>query len=299
MTYQEISDEQVQQFLTDGYVIIKNAFSREVAKKYTDLAWERLGYDPNDPSTWEESKIHMPSMNRFPVAEFAPRAWAAMCDLLGGADRINQERATWSDGFILNLSFQADQPYREPSPEAGGWHNDGDFFRHFLDSPEQGLLTIVIWSDILPRSGGTFVAADSVPLVARHLAAHPEGLRPGRDSPISTGSHLISECKDFRELTGEAGDVVILHPFILHASSQNPSGRPRFITNPTTILSEPMNFNRENPDEFSLVERSILNALGVERFDFQPTHPREDIVPERVRRQQQMLEAEKSRLGLS
>ena len=40
---------------------------------------------------------------------------------------------------------------RKPSPEAGGWHKDGSFFRHFLDSREQGLLTIVYWSDVAPQ----------------------------------------------------------------------------------------------------------------------------------------------------
>jgi hypothetical protein len=60
-----------------------------------------------------------------------------------------------------------------------------------------------------------------------------------------------------------------------------------------------MNFNRENLDDHSLVEQAILNALEVERFDFQPTHPREMIEPERVRRQKAMLEAEKARLGLA
>lgn len=297
MSYRSLTDEQAQFFLDNGYVIIKNAFSREAAESYTSQAWKRLGYDPNDPATWEQGLIHMPTMNRFPVSEFAPKAWDAICDLMGGEDRIDMSRATWGDAFILNLHHGADEPYREPSPEAGGWHVDGDFFRHFLDSPEQGLLTIVIWSDILPRSGGTFVAPDSVPLVARHLANHPEGILPTKDSPVPLGSHLIGECKQFIELTGETGDVVLIHPFMLHASSQNPSGRPRFITNPPVTLAEPMNFNRENPNDFSLVERAILNALGVERYDFQPTQPREKVVPERVKRQQKMLEEEKARLG--
>ena len=297
MSYRTLTDDQAQFFLDNGYVIIKNAFSREAAQKHTDLAWQRLGYDPNDPDTWVEGKIHMPTLTRFPISEFAPKAWDAICDLMGGEDRIDMSRANWGDAFIVNLHFDTDEPYREPSPTAGGWHVDGDFFRHFLDSPEQGLLTIVIWSDILPRSGGTFVAPDSVPLVARHLAAHPEGILPTKDSPVPLGSHLIGECKEFLELTGETGDVVLIHPFMLHASSQNPSGRPRFITNPPVTLNEPMNFNRDNPDDFSLIERAVLNALGVERHDFQPTHPREAVVPERVRRQQKMLEDEKARLG--
>ena len=57
----------------------------------------------------------------------------------------------WSDGFIINFGLGADQPWQPPSPEVSGWHKDGDFFRHFLDSPEQGLLTIVVWSDIYPK----------------------------------------------------------------------------------------------------------------------------------------------------
>jgi hypothetical protein len=55
-----------------------------------------------------------------------------------------------------------------------GWHKDGDFFRHFLVSAEQALLTFVLWTDMLHKGGGTFVAADSVPVVARFLAEHPD-----------------------------------------------------------------------------------------------------------------------------
>lgn len=288
--YQVLTEADAQHFFEKGYVIIKDCFSREAAQKLTSLAWERLGYDPNDPSTWQEDKIHMPSMNRLPVQEFSPKAYGAICDLLGGEERIIEP--TWSDAFILNLTFGADRPWVPPSPEAGGWHVDGDFFRHFLDSPEQALLTVVMWSDIYPQSGGTFIAPDSPRRIARYYAEHPEGLHPHK-----TGSHLIHECEEFLEVTGMTGDVAFIHPFMLHASSQNPSGRPRFMTNPPVQFKEPMNFNRENPDDFSLVERVILDALGVERYDFQPAAPREAIVPERVRRQQKMLEEEQARLN--
>lgn len=48
-------------------------------------------------------------------------------------------------------------------------HNDGDFFVHFLDSPEQALLVIPLWSDIVPRGGGTVVCADGIKCIAKHL----------------------------------------------------------------------------------------------------------------------------------
>lgn len=112
-------------------------------------------------------------------ADVAPRAWAAICDLVGGAQRVKQGADySFGDSFIINFHHGADQPWEPPSPRVAGWHKDGDFFRHFLDSPEQGLLTIVLWSDIAPRSGGTFAATDSVRPIAQYLADHPEG--PGR-----------------------------------------------------------------------------------------------------------------------
>lgn len=294
-TYRELTCEQVQHFLERGYVLLEQVLSRELAGEWRSFAFERLGYDPEDPATWAEERIHMPTMNRRRVAEAAPRAWAAICDLVGGEQRIrNAEDYSYGDGFIINFRLRAGQAWQPPSPAVTGWHKDGDFFRHFLDSPEQGLLSIVIWSDIEPQSGGTFAAADSVAPIAHHLANHAEGLLPGE----AGFGELIHQCSDFVELTGRTGDVVLLHPYILHSASSNPSGRPRFITNPNVTLAEPMNFNRADRRDYSLVELAVLSALGVERLDFHPTAPRERVVPEREARQAKMLAEERRRLGL-
>jgi hypothetical protein len=291
---QVLSSEQVEHFIQRGYVVIPNCFSREFAESWTTNAFQRLGYDPADSTTWEKEIIHMPGAQYMPMQDIAPKAWQAACELLGGEDRVAP--CTWGDGMIVNFHKGADQPWQPPSPQVKGWHKDGDFFRHFLDSPEQGLLTIVIWSDIEPQGGGTFAAGDSVAPVARLLAAHPEGILP-TGSPELSFSSLIHQCHDFIELTGQVGDVVLIHPFVLHASSQNHSGKARFITNPPISLREPMQFNRDNPADFSAVERAILRGLDVERLDFEPTTPRERIVSEGMKRKQKMLEEEQARLA--
>ena len=103
---------------------------------------------------------------------------------------------------------------------------------------------------MLHQGGGTFIAPDSVRLIAKVLADHPEGL-----DRYDFGA-LIHQCHEFVELTGEAGDFVILHPFMLHASSQNVLRVPRFMSNPPILLKEPMQFNRPNPADFSLLERT-------------------------------------------
>jgi hypothetical protein len=289
--YRVLTEAQAGQFVEKGYVIIEGCFPKAAAQPWVDLAFKRLGYDPQDRSTWKEPYLFIPGMNSAPVETFAPKAFNAILDVMGGSERINTARLVWGDWFIINFHLGADQPWQPPSRAVGGWHKDGDFFRHFLDSPEQGLLTVVMWTDIYPQGGGTFIAPDSIGPVARYLVEHPEGVLP------DSFGHLIAHCNEFLELTGQTGDVALLHPFMLHAASGNPSGRARFMTNPPVALRAPMNFNRANPDEFSLVERAVLRGLGVERLDFQPTVPRERIVPERVRRQQQMLEEQKARLG--
>lgn len=294
MEYSTLTEEDVEHFLEYGFVKVPQAIDREFCKQYTDLAFERLGYDPNDSSTWLEAKIHMPSMNRFKVWEIAPKAWGAICDLAGGKERIAKaDEVSWGDGFILNFSFGADQPWHEPSAEHTGWHKDGDFFYHFLDSPEQGLLCAVYWSDVEHKGGGTYVIADSVPVVAQFLNENREGIHPSDPR----WKELPGKCSDFREITAEAGDVYLLHPFMLHASSQNVLGIPRFMTNPPIHLAEPMEFNRPDPAEFSPVEMAVLRGLGVERLDFKLEGERRENVPERVRRQREMLAKEKARLS--
>ncbi len=291
-----LTQAEINHFIEKGHIILRDCFPRELAAEWREFAYKRLGYAPDSSlqdalaSGLLQPRMHLPSMNRVPIKAVAPRAWRAICELLGGEARIGTSEPSWGDGFIINFALGADSPWQPPSPEIGGWHKDGDFFRHFLDSPEQGLLTIVVWSDIYPKSGGTFVACDSVQHVARRLYEHPEGLLP------SGFGGLIDKCEDFVEITGQAGDVVLLHPFILHAASQNPSGRARFITNPPVHLKEPMNFNRENPDDFSPVELGVLHGLEKKRLDFKPTVPRERLVPERIKRQQKMLEEQKRRL---
>jgi hypothetical protein len=289
--YRRLTGEQAEHFLQRGFVTVRGAFDPAAAQRWLDDAWIRFGCDRDDPASWTEKRIHLSPRSHVDARTFAPAAWGAAVELTGGGERVRPWR--WGDGFIANLGVGNDRPWQPPSPAAGGWHKDGDYFRHFLDSPEQGLLALVLWTDMLPKGGGTFVAADSVPVVARFLADHPEGVLPGE----FRYSELIGRCRDFVEMTGQAGDVVLLHPYMLHATSQNVLGVARIITNPPLALREPMNFDRPDPGGFSLVERAVLRGLGVDRLAFTPAAPREDVVPGRVRRQSARAAAENARLA--
>ena len=285
MTSPVLSNDDLEHFYQHGYVVVRECFTREQAQPWVDLAWKRLGYDPADRATWSEARVGMPAMHQVSVRDFSPRAWGAICELMGGEQRVKQP-ASWGDSFIINFGVRADEPWTMPNANSEGWHKDGDWFRHFLDSPEQGLLEVIFWSDVLPQSGGTAVAFDSVGPVARRLAAHPEGLNPAE---LGT-DEVIHECQRFGELTGNLGDVALIHPYMLHATYANPSSRPRFMTNTPMSFVEPMRF--DDPKTACPVEIAVLRGLGVEKLEFQPTAPRQDFSASthgRVQRHRDML----------
>lgn len=290
MIYRTLTDQDLEQFLSKGYIKIEGAFPREVAEEWSRNCFQRLGYDMEDKSTWTETRIHMGGDKYVEVKEFAPRVYDAICDLVGGEERLDQP-CRWSDHFIVNVGVRADEPWEPAGPTTPGWHKDGDFFRHFLDSPEQGLLVFVNWTDVVHLGGPTYVATDSVPVMAKFLAEHPEGVLPSEFN----FKELVGQCEQFEEATAKAGDVYLLHPYVLHAASQNPLRAIRIITNPPVHLKEPMNFDREAPSEFSPIELAVLRGLGVDRFEFQPAHERERVVPERVKRQERMRQEELAR----
>jgi hypothetical protein len=109
-----LTEEQKAHFLEHGYLKVPQCFTREQATEFTAKMWARLGMDPEDKSTWTAEKHNMPWHYHVPVEEFSPKAWSAMCQLLGGEDRISDEmHRSWGDGFIVNLGAPEYKPEDE------------------------------------------------------------------------------------------------------------------------------------------------------------------------------------------
>lgn len=267
-TEHRLTEQERAHFLEHGYVLLKGVFPREWALEQVHGQFAANGMDADDPSTWREARMSFSPTKSLPIDEIAPRLRAAACELLGGPERVKGGE-TLDNGMTASCFTGEGKPWAPPG-ENDPWHKDGYFFRHFLDSPEQALLSLPLWSDIVPQGGGTFIAPQSIGVVARFLAEHPEGVHPDR----FPWSDLIRQCDHRMEAVGSAGDVYLMHGYMLHTISANPNRKLRCISNGIFALKEPMQFNRENPEEFSLVEQGVLRGLGVDRYDFQPTRER-------------------------
>ncbi len=280
-----LTPEQAQHFVDKGYVRVSGCLDPALAGSGRPRPTPVSATIPSSARPGPRTSSGWTATTRRRSRNISPKGWGAVCDVTGGEDRIDHhimeiesqhfttiDSTEWSDAFIVNFRRGADKPWAEPSAAAGGWHKDGSFFRHFLDSREQGLLTIVYWSDVGPKGGGTFIAPDSIKLVARYLADHPEGVDPSFDF----GS-LIDQCQEFEEVTGRGGRLH--HPPPLHAARllQQPLGPRPLHDQPAGGAEGADGLQPRRPrGVLSLIERATLHALGVERYDFQPTAPREE-----------------------
>jgi len=250
-----LSTSDVSQFMQRGWCVLKGAFTAEQARAARAVVWRRMeqkrGIRETDPSTWPpaydiEEILTEPEV----VGCFTDRLAEAVGELLG-PDRWSGVRR-W--GFWpVNFHFGADAPKRWPE---WGWHVDGNWFRHTIDAPNQGLLLIGLFSDVAEGGGGTVVASGSHRRAARVLAAHPGGLTHTELFKLVLSDPIGGFC----ELTGAAGDVVFGHPFLFHTRGYKRTGPPRFISNTETPLRAPLQIERSEGD-YSILERSIRAAL--------------------------------------
>ncbi|KAM0460168.1 hypothetical protein ACHAPV_004957 [Trichoderma viride] len=266
-TYQHLTSEECAHFVEHGWLKVENAIKPEYLHGWMENLWTRLGYDPEDKSTWKETYMKLPRHREVSVSEFCPDAWNKIIEIVGGEEKIDPIRERYhGDQFIINFGNEYWKTHEIPPTEATGWHTDNDWYRQFLDSSGNALTIIHCFTDIPEQGGGTLIAEDGIQGVCQYLYDHPEGL----DSPFEDVLYKhIPKCETFSHVVAKAGDVFITHGLLPHTNGQNHLHYARVITNPHVNLVEPYNLNRVDGDYV------ILRALNRNCIpEYKPTRPR-------------------------
>src|SRR5882724_10278178 len=116
-----LSDDQIQQFIRDGFVRIDRAFPRELADEARTILWRDTGCDPHDQATWAKPVIRLSGYKDAPFlkAERTPVLHAAFDQIVG--------EGRWCLG---SLGFGGTFVVRFPHPDEpgdDGWHIDTSF----------------------------------------------------------------------------------------------------------------------------------------------------------------------------
>jgi len=249
-----LSEQDRAEFAERGIVWLRGAFGADEAARMRRRVWARLarlGATEDDPASWAAADVTglSKAVNRDRVfAALGSRVVRAAVDDLLGQDAWDPPRE-W--GTILVTFPSHTQPWALP---ARSWHSD---YGWDLDpEPLFGVKVFAFFAEVRPRGGGTLVITGSHRVVARFAASLPprqpyEGhllgryLRrddwfralscPGDDDPgrparfMDREHHTDGIAVQIWELTGQPGDVVVTHPWVLHSWSHNTGNYPRMM----------------------------------------------------------------------
>jgi hypothetical protein len=257
-----LNDEQVQQFIHEGFTKVEAAFPRELADQGRSILWRDTGCDEHDPKTWTKPVIRLGWYGQEPFARAAntPVLHSAFDQLAGpGRWRPRENLGTF--------------PVRFPSsddPGDAGWHVDSsfapetgdatDFFnwRVNVNSKGRALLMLFLFSDVGENDAPTRIRAGSHFDMARLLGPAGENGVSGRE--LAEHGFQESAGRPQRVATGEAGTVYLCHPFLVHAAQPHRGARPRFLAQPPLPAGDPFLLERAD-GAYSAVERAIRLGL--------------------------------------
>jgi hypothetical protein len=248
----------IEQFITDGFVRIDEAFPRALADAAREILWQQTGCNPDDPGTWTRPVIRLGMFTQPPFVEAAntPRLHAAFDQLVGA-------------GRWRRCGAMGTFPVRFPSPDDpgdAGWHIDvsfgadpSDFFswRANIHSKGRALLMLFLFSDVTERDAPTRIRVGSHADIARQLAPAGEAGLTLRE--LAADGFAASAHRRIVTATGDAGTVYLCHPFLVHAAQPHHGTRPRFLAQPPLLPTDPENRPRGEPNP---VELAIARALS-------------------------------------
>ncbi len=256
-----LNDQQIAQFINDGFLRIDNAFPAGLATACREILWKDLNADPDDPATWTKPVVRLGMYTQTPFIA------AANTDVL-----VNAFDQLAGPGKWLPCRAMGTFPVRFPSaddPGDTGWHVDTSFAgadpanvmesRANLRSKGRALLMLFLFSDVGENDAPTRIRIGSHLDVARVLSTvGEEGLAfmelAGKLAAMPQRAETLA--------TGKAGTVYLCHPFLAHAGQPNRGTAPRFLAQPPLLLRNDLIIEGPDADNTPVVQ-AIRLALGL------------------------------------
>jgi hypothetical protein len=247
----EDTDRTIRHFHDHGWMRVPRAFDGDAAANMREAIWRALadlGFRPDEPSTWTtERPAHLQHLKVDPAfrAVGSEILLAAIAEVFEG--RPYDAPKDWGAFF---LAFPSDAKWGVPT---SGWHIDANYTGALW--PAGGVKTHALLGDVVPRGGGTQIVSGSHRLVHQWFEENPPppGARGADMRKLLQANPYIRDLhregdSDERiarfmdrteavdgiplrviEITGAAGDVILVHPLVLHVAAPNKAAEPRFL----------------------------------------------------------------------
>ncbi|WBP90079.1 phytanoyl-CoA dioxygenase family protein [Kitasatospora cathayae] len=245
-------------FVTDGYLVVRQAFDTATAAACRADLWAALaerGVLREDPGTWTAPLVQLPCPDTepFAVAAASPKL-ATAHDRLIGAGR-----------WTRRPTVGGEVPVRFPSEDwpGTGYHIEGNWWGgedHWtnLRSRGRGLTAFFLFSDVGPEDAPTRLLVGSHRFVPPVLARAGEAGMSGCAAVEALQPSVLH--RQAVHVTGRAGDVYLCHPFMVHTATWPHRGvAPRMMAQPGVEVPDGFAVDGWDP---SPVARAIVEGLG-------------------------------------
>lgn len=235
----------VDELHSEGFVRLPAGFDPGAAGRMRARVWRELGVQgvmEDDRSTWPSGRQGKSvGSSRLQTDRTFETFWSR--DVIAAIDALlGSDSWTRSSAVELLLTFpEPDSPLRQLDP----FHSD--FPMDVSCDPLFAVNIFAFVGAVGPRSGGTLVVRRSHHVVARYLDALPPAFPRSRAATQFGSDNVwlrsVGEVSDpvglkhdaggfelrVEELVGQPGDVVITHPWTLHAGITSRGTTPRMM----------------------------------------------------------------------
>jgi hypothetical protein len=256
-----LSEDDVEQFVSNGFVRVEEAFDRNVATQVCERLYEEIrsvhpDFLVDDPATWPGPVVRLPGSvgQPFFAALTSARLDAAYDQLVG--------KGRWRRAGLGTFAVRFPHPVE---PDDAGWHVDGSYvgpdgaFWTNVSSCGRALLMLLLFTDVGIDDAPTRIRSGS------HLLVPPL-LEPAAEEGLAA-LELAQRLPDLGALpiayaTGRAGDVYLCHPFLVHAADRHRGSSPRIIAQPPLAPADGRLHPESRIGDYSPVELAIRIGLG-------------------------------------
>lgn len=249
----QLSIGELREFNDNGFLILRGVFDRGLAQSISPRVWNEMKELQDAPLTWTEPiRIVEKVLGNLPIDEILTERYRASLDDLCGSGKWETNRGV---GYWVNIFPQWPASHLKPQPV--DFHIDTKTSAD-PNAANLGLVGMEFFSDVEAGGGGTGIRVGSHREVARIAA--------------DTGFQMIDDELALRalgptqhlpvvQITARAGDVLLMHPFTMHASTSNVTHSVRLAANRPISLFDPMSFIRNDPSSYSPVEWAVVDSL--------------------------------------
>jgi hypothetical protein len=281
-------------FFSEGYVILKNCIPKEECERYmqnvVSPTLDKYKISLDNAATWtltttDEHKTDEECIGDVPVGVMVrgehgsdpihnvkEQRWKALFEcstLLSFLNYIHEGRDKWrwlhddNVGWI-HLRFPVAKKV-DNDDSAINWHIDGGHFDlHKLNSLEQSVVVLPMMQKVNIDGGNTLVAPKSHIIVMKELYNRlPNGLHKEELNQFANNVGMREDT--LQAAPCDAGDLLVMHPFLVHAASRNKDQNPvRVSFNMGTCWTEKKrSFLQKQPGvRLSPIEDHIIEVCG-------------------------------------